>query len=144
MGKFLLLLLVGFVAYLFWKKMQGSSLLNPRTVPTGLQIKRPLSEAQQALFIRLQNALPSTMIMVQPALSQLISAQQGMHSALEKTLVDFAICRQDSSPLGVVLLDADNADTLEKWITQTGLKCARFKSSSLPDEQKIRDAFGFL
>ncbi len=143
MGKFLLLLLVGFIAYLFWKKMQGSGQLNTRSAPTGLQIRRPLSEAQQALFIRLQNALPSTMIMVQPALSQLISAQ-GLHSALEKTLVDFAICRQDSSPLGVVLLDAHNADALEQWITQTGLKCARFKSSSLPDEQKIREAFGFL
>jgi hypothetical protein len=63
---------------------------------------------------------------------------------LAKTVVDFAICRKDSSPLGVVLLDADYADALEEWITQTGLKCARFKSSALPDEQQIRDVLGFL
>jgi hypothetical protein len=142
MAKFLLLLLLGLAAYLFWKKTQRSERLNSRSPPVGV-LKRPLSTTQQALFAKLQNALPSTMIMVQPTLSQLVSADS-MNQSLAKTVVDFAICRKDSSPLGVVLLDADYADALEQWVTQTGLKCARFKSSSLPDEQQIRDVFGFL
>ncbi len=143
MAKFLLLLLLGIAAYVFWKKMRRPERHESNPPPEGLQLKRPLSAAQQALFAKLQSALPSTLIMVQPALSQLVSAD-GMNQTLAKTVVDFAICRKDSSPLGIVLLDADHADALEQWVIQAGLKCARFKSSSLPDEQQIRDVFGFI
>jgi hypothetical protein len=142
MAKFFLLLLLAVAAYVFWKKMQRQKRLDSSSPPVGV-LKRPLSAAQQTLFSKLQSALPSTMIMVQPALSQLVSAD-GMNQTLAKTVVDFAVCRKDSSPLGVVLLDADYADALEQWITQTGLKCARFKSSALPDEQQIREVLGFL
>jgi hypothetical protein len=143
MGKFLLLLALALVAYLFWKKMQATHRLDGSSPPFKLPLKRPLSAAQQTLFVRLQTALPSTMIMVQPALSQLISAES-MHPEWSTIMVDFAICRKDSSPLGIVFLDSDQANNLEPWVTQTGLKSAFFKSSSLPNEQEIRDAFGFL
>ncbi len=144
MAKFLLLALFGVVAYLFWKKMQsGTTVRDDRATPAAV-LKRPLNEAQQALFLRLQNALPSTLIMVQPAVTQLVHAPD-LDTRTAATLVDFAVCRKDSSPLGVVQLDAGMPnDALEQYLSRAGLKVVRFKSSALPTEQQIRDAFGFL
>ncbi|CAN5268521.1 hypothetical protein BH09PSE6_BH09PSE6_33110 [soil metagenome] len=104
----------------------------------------PLSEAQQRIFTRLQSAMPSTMILVHPALSQLLNGRDdGSRSVLERRFVDFAVCRRDSTPIGVVMLDDADAST-EALVKRAGLRYATFRSHPLPSEREIRDALGFI
>lgn len=143
MSRILFFALILFLGYLLWKKIRSGKTASVKNAHPAV-LKQPLSPAQQSLFARLQNALPSTLIMVQPALSQLVQTP-GMSQDLAQTLVDFAICRRDSTPIGVVQLDdAQNAEAVEQCMNEAGLKYVRFSSTKLPDDQQIRNALDFL
>jgi hypothetical protein len=84
------------------------------------------------------------MILVRPALGQLLSGQnEAARSALAQRFVDFAICRRDSTPIGVVMLDRADAG-IEPLVTRAGLRYAAFRSAKPPSEREIREALGFL
>lgn len=139
MARFLFFALLLLVLYAVWKTAQRR---RQAAVAAPAALKKPLNPAQQILFARLQAALPSALIMVQPALGQLLALPD---PHLAQTLVDFAVCRKDSSPIGVVLLDTQaQHPALEQAVTQAGLKYAHFRSEPLPSEQELRDALGFL
>jgi hypothetical protein len=139
MTKFLFFAVLLLALFMLFKVSKRRNQL-PTAAPGAL--KKPLSPAQQLLFARLQGALPSTLIMVQPSLGQLVELPE---NKLAQTLFDFAVCRKDSSPLGVVLLDASaHSPALEQAVTQAGLKYAHFRADHLPTEQELRDALGFL
>ncbi|HEU4620673.1 MAG TPA: hypothetical protein VFS42_00480 [Burkholderiaceae bacterium] len=137
--KFVLLLVLAAIVLLVLKKAAAPS----RSVPSSTTpaIRRALNEGQQALFARLQSALPSTMILVQPALAHVLDAR-GDDGGL---LADFAVCRKDSSPLAIVLLDEPpGAERIARLAQAAGLRVARFRSGKLPNDQDIKDALGFL
>lgn len=145
--KFLLLIALAFAAWLFWKKFnapavrrdeQGSGRAPARALP-----RKALDEAQQAMYARLQAALPSTMVLVQPALGQIVDTGADA-SRFADVLVDFAVCSKDSTPIGVVVLDDRVDSAVEGAVTAAGLRFARFSSAHLPDTQAIKDALGFL
>ncbi len=141
------LVLLGVVAMLvvMWAKRalaQRDARLEDASVSTAP--RTPLSKAEQRLFGRLQSAMPSTMILVRPALAQLLEGRDdGSRRALAQHTVDFAVCGRDSTPIGVVEVDPSDA-SVEPLVRRAGLRYAAFRSARLPSEREIRDAFGFL
>lgn len=143
--KFILLALLGFMAFLLWKKLNGPRVRAADTAPPARAMPRPaLDEAQQQLYQRLQAALPTTMVLVQPPLSQVLDlgadAQRYAH-----ILVDFAICRKDSTPIGIVAFDdSAHLSTVSQAVETAGLRFVRFNRARLPDAAHIKEALGFL
>ncbi|WP_028311411.1 hypothetical protein [Derxia gummosa] len=133
--KLLFLLAVVAIVYFWWKK-------NARAVVAVRppMVKRPLDEAQRQLFARLQSALPSAMILAQPSIAQLVESDDASLAAAQ---LDFAVLGRDARPIGVAVL-APLDPRQETLLTDAGLRVARFKPGALPDDQQIRDAFGYL
>jgi len=133
--KLLFLLLVIAVVYLIWKK--NARPIVAMRAPT---LKRPLDEHQRQLFARLQAALPSALILAQPSVGQLVDSDD---AALADGQLDFAVLGRDARPIGVAVLGSIDPRH-ETLLTAAGLRVACFKPGALPDEQQIRDAFGYL
>jgi len=78
--KLLLLLALALTAVILWKKMNAPAVRRTEsgaasgTGPAAEHAvaRRALDEAQQALYAKLQTALPSTMVLARPALGQII------------------------------------------------------------------------
>ena len=78
--KLLVLLALALVAIILWKKMNAPTVRRTEsgtasdTGPAAEHAvaRRALDEAQQAMYARLQTALPSTMVLARPALGQII------------------------------------------------------------------------
>ncbi len=145
--KLLLLLGLAVLAFVFWKKLNAPNVRRDErgtgAAPERAIARRALDEAQQALYARLQSALPSTMVLARPALGQIIDTGADAARFAEVRL-DFAVCRKDSSPIGVIALDDRVSETVEQTIRTAGLRFARFRSARLPDEDEIKEAMGFL
>lgn len=144
--KYLLLALVGFVAYLFWKKLNAPHVrVRPAPPPPARAVVRAaLDDAQQQLFQRLQSTLPSVMILVQPALVQILDLGADT-SRYTDVLVDFAICRKDSTPLAIIVLDDSLADpAMAQIVEASGVRFVRFHRARLPDAARIKEVLGFL
>jgi hypothetical protein len=145
--KFLFFALVGLVIWAILKKVQ-----NPRRDLPSDEVhrsgqhnasatpRRALNPAQQECHARLQSALSSMMILVQPRVDQLLN---NAPAALASRIVDFAICGKDSLPIAVVSIDVHDPD-LDRFFTNAGLRFANFRSTRLPDDQTIRETLGFL
>ncbi|WP_085315976.1 hypothetical protein [Derxia lacustris] len=133
--KLLLLLVVLAVVFVLWKKSA-----RPVVAVRPPMVRRPLDEAQRQLFARLQSALPSAMILAQPSVAQLIESDD---ATLADSQLDFAVLGRDARPIGVAVLGTLDPRH-ENLLTAAGLRVARFKPGALPDDQQIRDAFGYL
>lgn len=147
MARLIFFAVLAFAAFLFWKKLQKPSLRRPPRddgpAPAQAAARKALTDHQQALYSRLQSALPSTMLLVQPTLGQVVDT--GADAArFSNVPIDFAVCRKDSTPIGVVVLDDQVGPAVEQAVTRAGLRFARFRSGHLPDEREIKDALGFL
>lgn len=145
--KLLLLLALAFVAFMLWKKMNAPTVRRAEhgtgAPPDRAVARRALDDAQQAMYARLQSALPSTMVLARPTLGQIVDtgADAGRFAEVQ---LDFAVCRKDSSPIGVVVIDDRVSDAVEQAVRAAGLRFARFRSARLPDEDEIKEALGFL
>ena len=149
--KLLVLLALALVAIILWKKMNAPTVRRAEsgtasdTGPAAEHAvaRRALDEAQQAMYARLQTALPSTMVLARPALGQIIDTG-GDAARFAEVALDFAVCRKDSSPIGVIVLDDRVSDAVEQTVLAAGLRFARFRSARLPGEEEIKEAMGFL
>lgn len=138
--KFLLIVVLLAFGWMLFRKLAAEQRPSEKTTVRPA-LRKPLTPAQRDLFARLQTALPSTMLMVQPALSQLIET----HGDDAELMPDFAVCKRDASPIGIVILDAEPASQrIETLAAAAGLRVAHFRSTRLPNDQDIKDALGFL
>ena len=117
--------------------------------------KNILSPPEQALYVRLVQALPDHTVLAQVQLSRLLGVKKGYRSQawlnrINRMSADFVVCRKDSSIVAVVELDdstherADRraADTKKvKALSSAGIRVERWQAKSLPDVSAIRSAF---
>ncbi|MEH0165556.1 DUF2726 domain-containing protein [Roseateles microcysteis] len=109
--------------------------------------KRPLTEREQAMFFRLSQAMPDTLVLAQVAFSALLDTKdRPTRATFDRKVADFVVCSKAFEVLAVVELDdsshknraaADAArDTL---LAKAGYRVLRFKN--VPDTADVLKAF---
>jgi very-short-patch-repair endonuclease len=112
--------------------------------------RKPLTEREQAMFFRLQEAMPSHVVLAQTAFSALLDAKTtATRNTFDRKVADFVICTKAFDVVAVVELDdashkgKKTKDALrDRMLMQVGYKALRFKN--VPDVAEVHTAFARL
>lgn len=117
---------------------------NNRKLGGTITQKVPLNANEQALYSRLQEALPDHIVLTQVAFSALMTAdKRATRNAFGSKVANFVICDKSFSVLAIVEADVasykgkEAADARHDMILQrAGYKSLRYKS--IPDIRKVK------
>lgn len=107
----------------------------------------PLTEAEQAMFNRLSEALPDRVILAQVAFSALLDTKdRPTRATFDRKRADFVVCSKAFQVLAVVELDdashkgrAQEDAKREQMLTGCGYRVLRYKR--VPDIEQVRSDF---
>lgn len=142
LGPILLLGMAGLIAASLLKGQKAAG-EKPRS-------KRPLTEREQAMFFRLQEAMPDLVVMPQVAMSALLTARKASsRNTFDRKVMDFVLCTKAFEVVCVIELDdashrgkEKNDATRDTMLNDAGYKTARFKN--VPDAEPLRKAIHAL
>lgn len=108
---------------------------------------QPLTKHEQAMFFRLQGALPSLIVLSQVSFGALLTAKsRGTRNTFDRKRADFVICDKSFKVLAVVELDDSSHDGREeqdanrdKLLTDAGYRVLRYRS--IPDVEQVAGDF---
>lgn len=115
-------------------------------------VKKPLTQAEQAVYQRLIAALPEHIILAQVQLSRVLGVKQGFNSnewnnRIHRLSYDFVVCSKDASVVAVIDLDDKTHERAartgadrrkERATSSAGVKRIRWRVAALPDDAAIR------
>lgn len=108
-----------------------------------IRAKRPLTEREQSMFLRLSSAFPDCVVLSQVAFSALITSRQpATRNGFNRKMADFVLCSKAFDVLAVIELDdashknreREDADR-DQWLTKAGYRVERYLQ--IPDEAKL-------
>jgi very-short-patch-repair endonuclease len=122
------------------KRRQGDAEV-PRDVD--LRKKRPLTEREQSMFLRLCSTFPEHVVLSQVAFSALlVSKQQATRNGYNRKVADFVLCTKSFDILAVIELDDSSHKGREAadgerdtWLTKVGYRVVRYPQ--IPDAAKL-------
>ncbi|MDN3923215.1 DUF2726 domain-containing protein [Roseateles violae] len=118
---------------------------------TGNAWKRPpLTEREQAMYFRLSQAMPDSVVLAQVAFSALLDTKdRPTRATFNRKMADFVVCSKAFEVIAVVELDDASHRGRESQdakraalLTAAGYKVMRFKS--VPDTAPLLEAFARL
>lgn len=115
--------------------------------------KKPISEAEQIFFYRLQKALPDNLILAQVQLSRFIGVKKGFdfhewNNRINRMSIDFLVCRKDATIMAAIELDDSSHEKPEsqkrdekknRVMKDAGIRLIRCHVRQMPDEVTIRN-----
>lgn len=109
--------------------------------------RRPLTDREQAMYFRLQSALPEHVVMAQVSFGALLEAKSlAARNTYDRKIADFVVCSKAFEVLAVIELDdATHKNKQEKdgkrdqLLQKAGYKTMRFKN--VPDAADIQARF---
>lgn len=109
--------------------------------------KRPMSEREQAMFFRLQSALPEHVVLAQVSFGALLDAKScAARNTFDRKIADFVGCSKAFAVVAVIELDDATHKTKQEkdskrdqLLQKAGYKTLRFKN--VPDAAEIKAAF---
>lgn len=115
--------------------------------------KTLLSPVEQIVFNRLTEAFPDWIVLAQVALSQMVvvlrtEQKSAVRNRIDKKVVDFVICRPDTSVVAAIELDgashqaasrSKSDDTKSRVLEAAGIPLIRINTKDLPSGQKLRE-----
>lgn len=109
--------------------------------------RRPMSEREQAMFFRLQSALPEHIVLAQVSFGALLEAKSfRARNTFSQKIADFVVCSKAFGVVAVIELDdASHKNKREKdakrdqLLQKAGYKTLRFKN--VPDAAEIKAVF---
>ncbi|MDD2609526.1 MAG: DUF2726 domain-containing protein [Giesbergeria sp.] len=107
----------------------------------------PLTKHEQAMFFRLQSALPSLIVLSQVSFGALLTAKsRGTRNTFDRKRADFVVCDKSFKVLAVVELDDSSHDGREeqdanrdKLLTDAGYRVLRYRG--IPDVEQVAGDF---
>jgi very-short-patch-repair endonuclease len=136
----LLIVLIGAVLAAAVADKKGGK-RGPKEKPTA---KRPLTDREQSMFFRLQQAFPDHAVLAQVSFGALLDAKTiAARNTFDRKMADFVICTKAFAVVAIVELDdashkgrqaADAAR--ERLLTDVGYRVIRFKNVPNIDEAK--------
>lgn len=123
--------------------------------PWPFYAKKPLSNPEQVLYLRLRKALPEHIVLAQVGLSRMLGVKKGNNfgewfNRINRMSADFVLCSKDSTIVAVIELDDtshENADRQaadvkkNKALSSAGIRIVRWQAKSIPDEATIKATF---
>lgn len=114
--------------------------------------KKPLTNPEQVLYLRLVEALPEHIVLAQVSLSRLLGVERGRNfqawnNRINRMSADFVICNKDATVVAVIELDDSSheyahrkvADAKkDKALRAAGLRLVRWQARTIPDKAAIR------
>ena len=142
----------GIVALL--KKVKSNNSTTSNTWPVFAK-KTLLNEKEQVIFNRLTEAFPDWIVLAQVALSQIVIVKSGKENGpyrnkIYKKVIDFVVCRPDTSIVAAFELDGNSHDSLarsksdadkESALAGAGIKLVRINTKDLPNGTQLRAMF---
>lgn len=109
--------------------------------------RKPLTDREQAMFFRLQSALPGHIVLTQVSFGALLEAKSlATRNTYDRKIADFVVCSKAFDVLAVIELDdATHKGKQEKdgkrdqLLQRAGYKTLRFKN--VPDAADIKATF---
>jgi hypothetical protein len=114
--------------------------------------RRVLSGPEQVLYRRLARALPDSMVLAKLPLAEVIGVKRAAYadawtSRIAEAVVDFVVCREDST--AVVVIELEDAGTrgsrsirtdrfTDNALAAAGIALLRWNADALPSESEIR------
>jgi very-short-patch-repair endonuclease len=147
LGQLLPVLVIGALALLGAALLAKKGTKGAKEAPNA---KRPLTEREQAMFFRLQQAFPDHVVMPQVAFSALLSATTVQsRNTFDRKVADFVLCTKAFEVVCAIELDdashrskgAKDA-ARDKMLSAAGYTVARFKN--VPDVEPLRSAISGL
>ena len=108
-----------------------------------IRAKRPLTQREQSMFLRLSATFPEHVVLSQVAFSALITSRQpATRNGFNRKMADFVLCSKAFDVLAVIELDdashknreREDADR-DQWLTKAGYRVERYLQ--IPDEAKL-------
>ncbi len=118
--------------------------------PWPYQVKRHvMGDAEQTLFLRLREALPTHVVLAQVGASRVLLSPEPVawHNKIAQLSFDFVICTPDSAPVLVIELDDSTHERArnkerdakkDRACRDAGLRLVRWNVRALPDVAEIR------
>lgn len=117
-----------------------------------------MTEAEQKLYWKLQQALPENIIAVQVQASRVLRVKKGNNfgkwfNKINRLSYDYVICKKDSTPIAVIELDdsshneqsrQDADKKKDKATTDAGLKIIRWNIKNVPETTEIEQIIASL
>lgn len=108
-----------------------------------LRKKRPLTEREQSMFLRLCTTFPQHVVLSQVAFSALlVSKQQATRNGYNRKVADFVLCTKSFDVLAVIELDDSSHKGREEadgdrdaWLKDVGYRVVRYPQ--IPDAAKL-------
>lgn len=139
----LILIIIAAVVFvlLFAKSRPGS-----RRATGQLSAKQPLTPREQAMFFRLQSALPEYVVLAQVAFSALLTTRdRPTRSTFDRKVCDFVVCSKAFQVIAIVEIDdvshrgREGADAKRDALLEAaGYRVVRF--AQVPDLVDVRPA----
>lgn len=106
----------------------------------------PLTEREQAMFFRLQEALPDHIVLAQVAMSAVLTAAtQAARNRFDRKVIDFVVCSKAFEVVAIVELDDSSHkgkeaadDRRDKLLKGAGYRSVRLQD--IPPSERIRTA----
>ena len=107
----------------------------------------PLTRNEQAMFLRLQEALPGVIVLSQVSFGALLTAKsRAARNTFDRKRADFVICNKSFKVLAVIELDDSSHDGREeedanrdKLLTDAGYRVLRYRG--IPNIEQVAKEF---
>ncbi|MDD2547345.1 MAG: DUF2726 domain-containing protein [Burkholderiaceae bacterium] len=107
----------------------------------------PLTRHEQAMFFRLQTALPELVVLSQVSFGALLTAKaRSVRNTFDRKRADFVVCNPSFNVLAVIELDdnshigrEENDQDRDKLLTDAGYRVLRYRS--MPEVEQIAKDF---
>ena len=108
-----------------------------------IRAKRPLTQREQSMFLRLRSTFPDCVVLSQVAFSALITSRQpATRNGFNRKMADFVLCSKAFDVLAVIELDDSSHKNRERedadrdaWLTKAGYRVVRYPQ--IPEEAKL-------
>jgi hypothetical protein len=134
----LVLILVAFVILASLAALALRPQHPPRAQRRALRRRRPLAAREQAMYLRLQEALPGQVVLAQVAFSALVTApSRSARNVFDAKVADFVVCTSSFEVLAVIEFDdpshkgGEPRDASRKVLKDVGYRVLRY--TQLPD-----------
>lgn len=149
---YIVALLIMLIVALLIKQMRADTVVPDEPWP--FYAKKPMTNAEQVLYFRLEEALPDHLILAQVQLSRFLGVAKGnnfhaWNNRINRMSADFVVCKKDGSVQVVIELDdhshhneeRKNADTKKnKALAAANLPMIRWQVTDMPDIATIQKA----
>jgi hypothetical protein len=144
--KFILLLLLIIAVLIMVSKLKVQIQAAQGDWP--LFAKKPLSEPEQQLYFRLQQAMPEHIVLAHVPLSCLLDVKNGHNyrawfKRMHLMQAQFVVCDKESGVLAVIELDdvarpEQDRGAAEQALSGAGIRVLHWQAKALPDPATIR------